>query len=479
MIRSHRGGRPGTVPAAPPIRATRRSAAPAARRRRFSGPGTRSASNRSGSASPSCARDRRCRRCLADRFPCAASGTTARPWARRIRGPANPPTRARWNAVRRRRPPGPRAVRNRHPAIARARLSCGRFLRSIPLPRAASADRTPETRDRHRPACPGNPTAAPAPDGRRARGRGNRRSVVRVHRWCRKDDRPGAAAACRNVRAVRSRPGSRASRDAPCRPGNRAGSPRAFPAPSPARRARQQQAQHHPGRAATDDAATRGRVHGGPPPVIEAAHDAAPMSRRQRLRATRTSRCGNFSSDPRQGIRVVDAPPPDMGFPRRTRATAVRHGIRSGHVDRPAQRMRNCGLTPAGALSSSARSFALWAWHDTPTEEEMSMRIRALLISLALLFAGLGLAPAASARVAVGIGVTVGTPPPAAIVEPVPPPRVGWVWVPGHWAWNGYRYVWRRGHWIAARPGWRYVPGYWVQSGPVWQFHLGYWTRIR
>lgn len=68
--------------------------------------------------------------------------------------------------------------------------------------------------------------------------------------------------------------------------------------------------------------------------------------------------------------------------------------------------------------------------------------------------------------------------PPAPIVEPLPPPPRGerYVWVPGHWHWNGHRYVWRSGHyavrprrytaWVPAhydqRPGgWYYVPGHW------------------
>ncbi|MBV8900603.1 MAG: YXWGXW repeat-containing protein [Verrucomicrobia bacterium] len=68
--------------------------------------------------------------------------------------------------------------------------------------------------------------------------------------------------------------------------------------------------------------------------------------------------------------------------------------------------------------------------------------------------------------------------PPAPIVEPGPPrpPGPGYVWVAGHWHWNGYRWVWRHGHyvlrprgrgeWVPAhydrRPGgWVYVPGHW------------------
>ena len=46
-------------------------------------------------------------------------------------------------------------------------------------------------------------------------------------------------------------------------------------------------------------------------------------------------------------------------------------------------------------------------------------------------------------------------PPPQA--EAVPPPRAGWVWVPGIHEWRGRRYVWVPGRWEHERRGrmWR------------------------
>jgi hypothetical protein len=38
---------------------------------------------------------------------------------------------------------------------------------------------------------------------------------------------------------------------------------------------------------------------------------------------------------------------------------------------------------------------------------------------------------------------------PAPVREARPAPRAGWIWVDGHWRWNGRRYVWIRGHWRA------------------------------
>ena len=41
-------------------------------------------------------------------------------------------------------------------------------------------------------------------------------------------------------------------------------------------------------------------------------------------------------------------------------------------------------------------------------------------------------------------------PPPAPVVEAIPPPPSAvTVWRPGHWRWNGYRYVWMRGRYVA------------------------------
>ena len=106
---------------------------------------------------------------------------------------------------------------------------------------------------------------------------------------------------------------------------------------------------------------------------------------------------------------------------------------------------------------------------------------RALPLKLALL-AGLGLtfacatyAPPAAAQVSLGADVRLG--PPAPRFERVPPPRVGYVWAPGYWRWNGHRHVWANGYWVRARPGYRYRPAYWVHGRHGWRFHEGHWRR--
>jgi len=62
---------------------------------------------------------------------------------------------------------------------------------------------------------------------------------------------------------------------------------------------------------------------------------------------------------------------------------------------------------------------------------------------------------AASVAVRVGVGIPLA---PAPIYEVVPAPRHGWAWVPGHWAWGGYRHVWVGGHWVKRRPVYAYAP---------------------
>jgi hypothetical protein len=51
--------------------------------------------------------------------------------------------------------------------------------------------------------------------------------------------------------------------------------------------------------------------------------------------------------------------------------------------------------------------------------------------------------PVAQAQVSVNINI--GAPPPPR-AEPLPPPRHGYVWIPGFWDWDGHRHFWREGH---------------------------------
>jgi len=103
------------------------------------------------------------------------------------------------------------------------------------------------------------------------------------------------------------------------------------------------------------------------------------------------------------------------------------------------------------------------------------MKVSTLLVAAALAAAAL---PAA-AQVSVNINVPglIQVAPPAPRYEPMPGPRAGQVWVPGHWQWNERAYVWRTGYWQAARPDHAYAPGRWVQADGGWRWREGDWRR--
>ena len=75
------------------------------------------------------------------------------------------------------------------------------------------------------------------------------------------------------------------------------------------------------------------------------------------------------------------------------------------------------------------------------------MLYKASLLALSLL------APAAllptTAQAGVDVDLVVRVPPPAVRYEPVPPPRPGYVWTPGYWAWRDNHHVWVSGTWVA------------------------------
>jgi hypothetical protein len=73
------------------------------------------------------------------------------------------------------------------------------------------------------------------------------------------------------------------------------------------------------------------------------------------------------------------------------------------------------------------------------------------------------------------VDVNVAPPPPR--VEVVPPARVGYVWAPGYWRWNGHKHVRAHGYWVRGRPGYRYEPHAWVQQNGHWHFQEGGWRH--
>ena len=81
----------------------------------------------------------------------------------------------------------------------------------------------------------------------------------------------------------------------------------------------------------------------------------------------------------------------------------------------------------------------------------------------------------APAQAQLNLNIIIGEPPPALIVEPPPPPRVGFIWAPGFWDWDGHRHIWRGGHWEGERVGQLYAQPRWVQAPGGWRFVPGHW----
>ena len=103
---------------------------------------------------------------------------------------------------------------------------------------------------------------------------------------------------------------------------------------------------------------------------------------------------------------------------------------------------------------------------------------RALAVVAALVAPATMLAPSA-ANAQVSIGISVNLAPPALPVYVQPPlPAVGYLWVPGYWAWDadGGDYYWVPGYWSQPpQVGVLWTPGYWGWSDGAYLFHGGYW----
>ena len=97
-------------------------------------------------------------------------------------------------------------------------------------------------------------------------------------------------------------------------------------------------------------------------------------------------------------------------------------------------------------------------------------------IRTAMFCAVLGVSAAAvpltsSARVY--LDVNVAPPPPPE--EVVPAPRVGYVWAPGYYDYDGHRHHWRHGHWIHEHHGHHWVADRWDEHEGRWHHERGHW----
>ncbi len=86
--------------------------------------------------------------------------------------------------------------------------------------------------------------------------------------------------------------------------------------------------------------------------------------------------------------------------------------------------------------------------------------------------------PMAEAQMRDSVDIRIGQAPPPPRYEAAPPPRRGYVWAPGYWAWDGHRHVWVGGHWERVRRGYHhYAPPGWQQGPGGWRFDHGGWQR--
>jgi hypothetical protein len=101
------------------------------------------------------------------------------------------------------------------------------------------------------------------------------------------------------------------------------------------------------------------------------------------------------------------------------------------------------------------------------------MRFR-IPFGAAALCATLLLASTASwSQISISVNIA---PPPLPVYTQPPLPAVGYIWVPGYWAWADGGYYWVPGTWVAPpRPGLLWTPGYWGWDSGVYLWHEGYW----
>jgi hypothetical protein len=104
---------------------------------------------------------------------------------------------------------------------------------------------------------------------------------------------------------------------------------------------------------------------------------------------------------------------------------------------------------------------------------QRSSTVAAVVAALAL---GL-LATTACVPDSASVGVTVSTPPPVARVEVIgTAPGPEYVWIGGHWRWQGTEYVWVDGRWDRGpNPRAKWVPGHWKQTKRGWVWKEGHW----
>lgn len=94
------------------------------------------------------------------------------------------------------------------------------------------------------------------------------------------------------------------------------------------------------------------------------------------------------------------------------------------------------------------------------------------IVVAAMVAASLGVIP-----VTASAAIIVLEAPPQLRSEATPPPRRGYVWVGGHWDWQGRTHKWINGSWMRERRGYQYNPSTWMERDGRWHLQRGQWRR--
>ena len=98
------------------------------------------------------------------------------------------------------------------------------------------------------------------------------------------------------------------------------------------------------------------------------------------------------------------------------------------------------------------------------------VHVRLLLPALLLLIA---LPVISHAQVSFGVSINI-EPPELPVYEQPPLPAMGWLWMPGYWAWGDDDYYWVPGTWVEPPSvGVLWTPGYWGFESGAYLFHEG------
>ncbi len=75
----------------------------------------------------------------------------------------------------------------------------------------------------------------------------------------------------------------------------------------------------------------------------------------------------------------------------------------------------------------------------------------------------------------IGVSITI-APPELPVYDQPPLPDVGYIWIPGYWAWGPDGYYWVPGYWeLPPAVGLLWTPGYWGWHDGYYVWNEGYW----